>query len=44
VTWQPCKYTSISADLSHTDNYSNNSAQSYDETTPGLSVTGTLKF
>jgi hypothetical protein len=44
VTWQPCKYTSLSADLSHTDNYSNNSAQSYEETTPGFSVTGTIKF
>ena len=44
VTWTVCKYASLSADVSHSDNWSNNSAQSYDETTPGLSVTGTFKF
>ncbi len=30
--------------FSHTDDYSNNSGQSYDNTTPGLSVTGSFKF
>ena len=44
VTWTVCKYASLSADIAHSDNYSNNSAQSYDETTPGVSVTGTFKF
>ena len=44
VTWQPCKYASLSADVSHSDDYSNNSGQSYDTTIPGLSVTGTIKF
>jgi len=44
VTWTVCKYASLSADLSHSDNYSNNSAQSYDETSPGVSVTGTFRF
>lgn len=44
VTWQPCKYTSLSADVSHADDYSNNSGQSYSDTIPGLSVTGTFKF
>ncbi len=44
VTWQPYKYFSMSADFSHGDNYSNNSAQSYDVSTPGVSVTGTVKF
>jgi hypothetical protein len=44
VTWQVCTYASLSADINHTDNYSNNSGMSYDETTPSLSVTGTLKF
>jgi hypothetical protein len=44
VTWTVCKYASLSADVSHSDNWSNNSAQSYDETTPGVSVTGTFKF
>jgi hypothetical protein len=44
VTWLPCKYASLSVDLSHTDDYSNNAGQSYDDTTPGLSVTGTFKF
>lgn len=44
VTWTPCKYTSLSADFTHSDNYSNNSGQSYENTTPGVSLTGTLKF
>ncbi len=44
VTWSPCKYFSLSADLSHADNYSNNSPFSYQNTTPGLSLTGNLKF
>ena len=44
VTWQPCKYASMSADISHSDDYSNNSGQSYSDTIPGLSVTGTFKF
>jgi hypothetical protein len=44
ITWQPCKYAALSADLSHTDDYSNNAGQSYEDTVPGLSVTGTLKF
>jgi len=44
VTWQPCKYVSLSADVSHADDYSNNSGQSYSDTIPGVSVTGTYKF
>ena len=44
VTWQPCKYAALSADISRTDDYSNNSGQSYNDTIPGLSVTGTFKF
>jgi hypothetical protein len=44
VTWQPCKYASLSADVSHTNDYSNNSGQSYNDTIPGLSLTGTVKF
>lgn len=44
VTWQPCKYTAISADLSHTDDYSNNAGLSYHDTIPGLSLSGTVKF
>jgi hypothetical protein len=44
VTWQPCKYASLSADVSHANDYSNNSGQSYHDTIPGLSVTGTVKF
>jgi hypothetical protein len=44
VTWQPWSYASLSADITHSDNYSNNSGMSYDETTPSISVTGTLKF
>jgi hypothetical protein len=44
VTWTPCKYASISADFSHSNDYSNNSGQSYNDTIPGVSLTGTLKF
>jgi hypothetical protein len=44
VTWTPCKYASISADISHADDYSNNAGQSYNDTIPGLSLTGTVKF
>ena len=44
VTWTPVKYFSMSADFSRSDNYSNNSALSYGVSTPGVSVTGTLKF
>jgi len=44
VTWQPCKYVALSADLSQVNDYSNNSGQSYNDTTPGISVTGTIKF
>jgi hypothetical protein len=44
VTWQPYKYASLSADLSHSDDFSNNSGLSYDQTAPGISITGTFKF
>jgi hypothetical protein len=44
VTWQPWKYVSFSADFSHVNDYSNNSALGYTDNTPGLSVTGTVKF
>ena len=44
VTWQPCKYGALSADISRTDDFSNNSGQSYHDTIPGLSVSGTVKF
>ncbi len=44
ITWVPIKYLSLSADLTHSDDFSNNSGYSYDVTTPGVSLTGTLKF
>jgi len=44
ITWKPWKYVSLSADFLHTNDYSNNSGQSYNNTAPGLSVTGTVKF
>jgi hypothetical protein len=44
VTWTPCKYAALSADFSHSNDYSNNSGQSYNNTIPGISLTGTLKF
>jgi hypothetical protein len=44
VTWQPCPYIALSCDITRTDDYSNNAGQSYSDTIPGLSLTGTLKF
>jgi hypothetical protein len=44
VTWQPWEDVSFSADFSHVNDYSNNSALGYTDNTPGLSVTGTVKF
>ncbi len=44
VTWQPCKYVAISADITRSDDYSNNAGESYEDTVPGLSLTGTVKF
>jgi len=44
VTWTPCKYAAISADVSHADDYSNNVGFSYSDTSPGVSLTGTYKF
>jgi len=44
VTWQPWKYASLSADFTHTNDYSSSTHQSYNESSPGVSVTGTVKF
>jgi hypothetical protein len=44
VTWTPCKYVSLSADFSHTDDFSSASNQSYADTIPGVAVSGTIKF
>lgn len=44
VTWQPCQYASLSADFTHTNDYSSSAGQSYNEASPGVSVTGTVKF
>ncbi|MCE0484540.1 MAG: hypothetical protein LV479_09915 [Methylacidiphilales bacterium] len=44
VTWMPCKYVSLSADFSHVNDYSDNTSLSYNNTVPGVSVTGTVKF
>lgn len=44
VTWTPCEYVSLSADILHTDDYSNVAGLSYVNTTPGFDITGTIKF
>jgi hypothetical protein len=44
VTYTPIKYLSVSADFDLSRNYSNNSGLSYDQSSPGLSLTGTYKF
>jgi hypothetical protein len=44
ITYQPCKYVALSADISNTNDFSNTAGQSYNVTSPGVSVTGTYKF
>jgi hypothetical protein len=44
VTWTPIKYLSVSADFNASNDYSNNSALSYDQSSPSISLTGTYKF
>ena len=44
VAWQPWKYVSLATDFTHTNDYSSASAQSYNQSSPGVSVTGTIKF
>jgi hypothetical protein len=44
VTWRPCEYVSLSADVVHTDDYSSSAGLSYYDTIPGFDVTGTISF
>jgi hypothetical protein len=44
VTWTPIKYLSVSADFDAVRDYSNNSALSYDQSSPGVSLTGSYRF
>jgi len=44
VTWQPCKYLAISADISSQNDFSNTANVSYNVVSPGISATGTYKF
>ena len=44
VTWSPCEYVSLSADVIHTDDYSSSTGLSYYDTIPGFDVAGTIKF
>jgi len=44
VTWHFSKYASLSADFTNTDDYSNNAQFSYSQTSPGVSLTGTIGF
>jgi hypothetical protein len=44
VTWTVCKYVSFSADYYHENDYSNNSYLGYSDSSPGFSVTGSVKF
>jgi len=44
VTYTPIKYFSVSADFNTAEDYSNNSGLSYDQMSPGISLTGTYKF
>jgi len=44
VTYQPCKYVDLSADLTNANDFSNTAGVSYNVFAPGISVTGTIKF
>jgi hypothetical protein len=44
VTYQPCKYVALSADLTNCNDWCNTVNQSYNVFSPGVSVTGTYKF
>jgi hypothetical protein len=44
VTWTPWEYVSLSADFTNTNDYSNAAGQSYNETSPGVALTGVFKF
>ncbi len=44
VTWTPCKYVSLSADILHTDDYSSSAGLSYSDTIPGFDVAVKISF
>jgi len=44
VTWRPCEYVSLSADILRSDDYSSSSGLSYSNTIPGFDVAGSFSF
>jgi hypothetical protein len=44
VTYTPCKYVSVSADITNANDYSNTQNMSYNVFSPGCSVTASYKF
>jgi hypothetical protein len=44
VTWTPIQYFSLSADVTNTNDFSDNAALGYAETSPGAGITLTYKF
>jgi hypothetical protein len=44
VSYQPIKYLNVSANIIHTDDYSNNKGLNYSSTIPGIALTGTYSF
>ena len=44
VTYQPCQYVALSADITNANDYSNTQNMSYNVFSPGVSVTGTDRF
>jgi len=44
VAWQPVKYADLSADFINANDYSSAGGQSYNQSSPGVSLTGEVKF
>ena len=44
IAWSPVKYASLSADFTNTNDYSTASGQSYNESSPSISLTGNLSL
>jgi hypothetical protein len=44
IGWTPVKYTSLTADFTQSNDYSSAAGQSYNQSSPGVSLSGEVKF
>jgi hypothetical protein len=44
IGWTPVKYTSLTADFTQSNDYSSASGQSYNQSSPGVSLSGEVRF